>query len=157
VRQSKCRRPGALLAVVLFAASVSGCSIYSGNSTQKVREWVMKSAFIADINTVLSDVSRIHRAMETGTPKELRTICSGLADDVGTTYESLPAPSAKLTTAINVPVQVMFAASNSCSVASSVDSTRTEHAFSQLERAESELKHVQSLLATFGVRWRAHL
>ncbi len=117
----------------------------------------MRSAFIADINTVLSDVSVIERTMKTGTPKELRTICSGLADDVGTTYETLPAPSAQLTTAVNVPVQVMFAASNSCSVASSVDSSRTRHAFSQLEKAESELKHVQSLLATFGVRWRARL
>lgn len=146
-----------MIAIALFVTSVSGCSIYSGNSNQKVREWVMRSAFIADINTVLSDITRIHRATQVGTPKALRTICSGLADDAGTVYETLPAPSTKLTTAINVPVQAMYAAANSCSQASSVHSARVEQVLSQLDSGESELKRVQSLLATAGVHWRAGL
>jgi hypothetical protein len=154
---SRGRRAGALLVVALTATSLAGCSAYSGPKAQKVREWVNRSAFIADINTVLSDVSRIHRATEGGTVKELRTICSGLADDVGTVYESLPTPDLKLTDAVNRPIQVMFAASNSCSQATSVTSPGTARVLAQLQSAESELKQAQSRLSAFGVHWPARL
>lgn len=151
------RRAGQLLLILLATTSLSGCSIYSGGTRDKVHEWVNRSAFIADINTVLSDVSDIRQATKSGTVKDLRTICAGLADDVGTTYETLPSPVPRLTSAINVPVQLMFSAANSCSLAPSLASPVTERALAQLDKGESQLKQVRSILAGFGVDWRARL
>jgi hypothetical protein len=92
VRARRCRRAGVLLALALVGTVASACSPYSGTTTQKVQQWASNSAFIADSNTLLSDISRVRRAVSIGTPKELRTICAGLAYDVGTTYETLPTP-----------------------------------------------------------------
>jgi hypothetical protein len=157
VRGGRRRRASALLVIALAVAFVPGCSLYSGNKNERVQEWVNRNAVIADMNTVLSDISSVRRATETGTPKELRTICAGLADDAGTIYETLPSPRLQLTAALDVPVELIFSASNSCSQAVSLTSASTAHALAQLQKAESELKQVQSILATFGVDWRARL
>jgi hypothetical protein len=127
----------------------------TGTPSQKVREWVSHSSFLANGNTLLSDISRLRRAAQIGSAKDVRKICTGLVDDAGTMYETLPTPSLKLTDDINAADETMARAANTCSDSSSVISPVTLSAIAQL--GTTQLKRVQSDLGTFGVQWRARL
>jgi len=100
----------------------------------------MRSAFIADINTVLSDITRIHRATQVGTPKALRTICSGLADD---RRHGLRDPAGAVHQADDGYQRAGAGHVRRRQLllqASSVHSARVEQVLSQLDSGESELK-----------------
>lgn len=150
-------RPAALLTILLGIVVLGGCAPYSGTTAQKVQQWAKHSMFKADNNTVVNDVIRVREAVKVGTVKQVRTICGGLAADVGTTYTTLPAPDLALTNDLNAADIVFVDAATACSGVSSVSSTVMTTALAKLTSGLANLIRAQRLLKSLGVAWDVRL
>jgi hypothetical protein len=150
-------RPAAVLAIVLGVVVLGGCAPYSGTTAQKVQQWAKHSMFKSDNDTVVSDVIRVREAVKTGTVKQVRTICGGLASDAGTTYTTLPAPDQVLTDDLNDADILFVDASTACSGVSSVSSPVMVRSLTKLTAGLAYLIRAQRLLKSLGVPWDVRL
>jgi hypothetical protein len=150
-------RPSSVLAIALGVVLLGGCAPYSGTPAQKVQEWAKHSMFKSDNDTVVNDIIRIREAVKTGTVKQVRTICGGLASDAGTTYTTLPAPDQALTNALNAADILFVDAATACSGVSSVTSSVMNAALTKLTSGLADLIQAQEILKSHGVVWDVRL
>jgi hypothetical protein len=147
----------ALLALALAAIVLAGCSDYSGTPAQRVQAWVSQNSFVSDNDIVVGDIMKLNEAQTKGTPKIVRTICSGLAYDVGTTYTTLPTPDQALTNALNDADQILFSAANSCAEVSSLTSPTMAADRAKVRQGVLDLLKVKGILRSLGVTWKIQL
>jgi len=143
-------------ATLIVASLCAGCG-YSGTTTQKVQQWAQHSSFVSDNNTLVDDIVRIHRAVRIGTAEQVRTICGGFAYDIGTTYDTLPAPDQALTNDLNQADTAFITAATTCGDVSEVSSPAMQGALKNINDGLGGLERAQRLLQSFGVAWKTHL
>ncbi len=151
------RRLRLLAAGLLSALLLAACSPYSGSEAQKVREWANQNSFVANHDQMISDITLVKKAVTQGSAKVVRTICGGLASDVGTAYVTLPTPDQILTNELNAADQDIVDAATSCSGVASVHSATMTSDLARFREGVDELKEAQGRLASFGFSWPEHL
>lgn len=151
------RRLRLVVGVLVSALALSACSPYSGSQAQKVRQWAGQNSFVANHDQVISDISLLKKAVKQGSAKVVRTICGGLASDVGTAYETLPTPDQTLTNELNAADEDVVNAATSCSAVGSVHSATMASDLSLFRQGVAELAKAQQRLASFGFTWKEHL
>jgi hypothetical protein len=134
-------------------AFLAGCSQYSGTQAHKVQEWASQASFSANNNQVVSDVLLVRKADAQGTGLQFLTDCGGMASDVGTAYEQLPAPDQTLTNDLNNAYTLIGNAAQACSATHNVHSAVAEKSLEQIAQGMNDLKASQTLLASLGVKW----
>ena len=140
--------------VILTASLLAGCSPYSGTTAQKVREWVSQNSFVANHNLLITDINDVNKGVKSGSAKVVRTICGGMASDVGTAYETLPTPDQALTNDLNDADQTFVNASTSCSGVGSLASSTMQKDLAMFRVGIGDLRRAQALLASLGVNWK---
>lgn len=151
------RRLLLVVAALVAALALSACSPYSGSKGQKVREWANQNSFVANHDQLISDIALVKKAVNQGSAKVVRTICGGLASDVGTAYTTLPTPDQMLTNELNAADQDVVNAATSCSGVSSVRSATMVSDLALFRQGVAELAKAQQRLASFGFTWKEHL
>jgi len=155
IRRPRRRRlPVAALAAVLVAAILGGCAPYSGTTAQKVRQWVSQNSFRENHDLVITDINDVDMAVRLGAAKTVRTICGGMAVDLGTAYETLPTPDQALTNDLNAADTTLAAAATSCSGVGSVSSPTMTRDLALFRTGIGDLRKAQRVLASLGVSWK---
>jgi len=154
VRRHRARR--AVLSTLAVASLCAACG-YSGTTAQRVQQWAQHSSFVSDNDTLVGDIVRIHRAVKIGTAQQMRTICGGFAYDIGTAYDTLPAPDEALTNDLNQADTAFIKAATTCGDVSSTTSPAMQGALSSINAGLTGLERAQQLLQTLGVTWKIHL
>ncbi|MGH9170322.1 MAG: hypothetical protein ACRD0Z_05570 [Acidimicrobiales bacterium] len=139
----------ALAAPVLLAA----CTEYSGTQSQKVQEWAKQASFVTNNNQIVSDVVLVRKSASIGTGLQFLTDCGGMASDVGTAYEQLPAPDQQLTNYLNDAYTLIGQAAQDCSATKNVHSAVATKSLAQIAKGMGDLQHSQHLLASLGIKW----
>ncbi|HEV8063991.1 MAG TPA: hypothetical protein VGP46_04125, partial [Acidimicrobiales bacterium] len=109
--------------------------------------------FSTNNNQVVSDVVLVRKAAAHGTGLQFLTDCGGMASDVGTAYEQLPAPDQALTNDLNNAYTLIGGAAQACSATHDVHSAVAVKSLQQISQGMADLKASQSLLASLGVKW----
>jgi outer membrane murein-binding lipoprotein Lpp len=156
-RLGRHRSRGPAGAIVLAAVILGGCSPYSGTTAQKVQQWASQNSFVANHDQIVADITLVHKAVAAGSAKVVRTICGGLASDVGTAYVTLPTPDQTLTNDLNDADTTVVNASTSCSGVRSVHSGSMAADLALFNTALADLRKAQQRLAALGITWKIRL
>lgn len=142
----------AALAALAAASFLAGCG-YSGSGPAKVQAWARQSTIVSDTGLVVDDVRRARLAVKDGAVHQLRTICAGLAYDVGTAYDTLPSPDQQLTDELNAADELLVSSAGACSQVSSVSSVRTRGALAKMTSGLAGLEKARERAVSLGVSW----
>ena len=140
--------------MVLTALILGGCAPYSGTTAQKVQQWVEQNSFRENHDIIFTDINDVDAAVKLGSPKTVRTICGGMAVDLGTAYETLPTPDQALTNDLNDADTTLATAATSCSAVRSVSSSTMSKDIALFRAGIGDLRKAQAVLASLGVTWK---
>jgi hypothetical protein len=112
---------------------------------------------VADNDQLVDDLIRLDKAVKIGTPEQVRTICGGLAYDIGTSYDTLPTPDQALTDDLNNADTSFLNAATSCSSDSAVSTATMTADLAKVRAGIGSLLKAQRLLKSLGVTWKIRL
>ena len=149
------RRPlgetAVLVAVLLTAVGLAGCTSYTGSKANQVRQWASLSSVSANDTLVAQDIAAIKRSVRAKELKDVTSNCSGLVFDTGTSYGNLPAPDNTLTNELNVAYEDFVSAGSSCAAAGTLNSGRSTSALATIALGVVSLDRATRILAADGV------
>jgi hypothetical protein len=134
-----------------MAALLGGCG-FSGTLSTQVSQWSSQGSFTTNEQQVVADVRSVQRAVASGSPLQLRTVCGGLTSDAGTLYDTLPTPDHAITNELGAAMHDFFTAAASCAVAPATRTAAVSRDLSIIDRGIAELALAGRRLARDGVR-----
>ena len=142
----------ALLAAVVSAGVLGGCSNMSGTLAQRVQQWAAAAPFGADDSTIQLDLTELAAGLRLHELKALRTECQGFSVDVSALYATLPTPDRTATDDLNTALVTWTNAAAACYSSSSFTSRPFATYRRELAQGSRAYAVAKKRLASFGVR-----
>jgi hypothetical protein len=145
-------RAGALLgALVLVALGVAGCSGYSGDASNQMKQWANNVGYAALDQQIEADLASLAAGLKGRELKPLHTACDAFVIDADSLYDELPAPDTLATNELAGGLTTFASAGVACSAAPAFGSPSFAKYEELLKKGESEYKAARSRVASFGV------
>jgi len=145
------RRGRPVLLLLVGALLLAGCSNYSGDATQRVREWATSAPWDANDQQLVSDLGDLANGLRLRRLLPLRTACEAFAADAAVLYDTLPTPDKRLTDELNTALGGFDRAARDCYASSAFSSATFRRYQRELASATATYHQAERRLAGFGV------